>query len=320
MEATHEAVLTSSSGAGARTVRRPAPRRGPGRDRNHALGRRHPTPARRPPAPGVDHRRHDQRARTRTRSRPGVVAPTGDLHKRSVAGVLWLHWLGHLHNDRSEFLPRRSSSPGAASSRCYRRGYFPWVPNPDGTAGDVTLVRNQVAAHAAALDHLAGQPGVDPARIARGRPRLRRHVRRAARRPRPAGVDAGHAGSGRLWANWFATYWLQLEGERASEYAALFAGLDPVEPRRPARLATCCSSGPARTRSCPRRSAPRTSRPTRGADHHLRPRRPPITDTAIGDLVAFLPRSSGWAAEPTVGRWRSPGPGRCTRPRLGGAR
>ena len=88
-----------------------------------------------------------------------VVAPAGNLHKRSVAGVLWLHWLGDLHNDRSEFLSEAVDLAGQGVVSVLPQGYFPWVPNPDGTAGDVTLVRNQVAAYKAALDQLAAQPG-----------------------------------------------------------------------------------------------------------------------------------------------------------------
>ena len=45
------------------------------------------------------------------------------------------------------------------------QGYFPWFRTRT-APGNVSLVRNQVAAYKAALDKLAGNPAVDPHRIA----------------------------------------------------------------------------------------------------------------------------------------------------------
>ena len=95
-----------------------------------------------------------------------LVRPAGALKKSSAPGVLWLHWLGEINNDRSEYLPEAITLAGEGVVSVLPLGYFPWVPNPDGTTGDVTLVENQVAAFGRALDRLAGVRAVDESRIA----------------------------------------------------------------------------------------------------------------------------------------------------------
>jgi dienelactone hydrolase len=154
---------------------------------------------------------------------------------RPRPGVLWLHWLGHRHNDRGEYLPLAVELASRGVVSLLPAGFFPWVPNPDGTATDVQRVRDQVAAHEVALDHLCAQPGVDPDRIA-----LVGHdyggmygVVLADRDERVSTVALQALDAG--WANWFASYWLGLEGEAREQYAARFAGLEPVDAA--ARLA-----------------------------------------------------------------------------------
>jgi dienelactone hydrolase len=157
-----------------------------------------------------------------------VRADGGD-DGRPRAGVLWLHWLGHRHNDRGEFLPLAVELASRGVVSLLPAGHFPWVPNPDGTATDVQRVRDQVAAHALALDHLCAQPGVDPARVA-----LVGHdygamygalVADQDERVSTVALQALDAS----WASWFGTYWLELEGQRREEYAARFAALEPVD-------------------------------------------------------------------------------------------
>jgi dienelactone hydrolase len=160
---------------------------------------------------------------------------TGDDAGRSRAGVLWLHWLGHLRNDRGEFLSHAVELASRGVVSLLPAGYFPWVPDPDGTAADVQRVRDQVAAHAVALDHLVAQAGVDPERIA-----VVGHdyggmygALLAASDDRVSAlalqcVDAS-------WGNWFSTYWLGLENAARADYLALFDELEPVE--QVARLA-----------------------------------------------------------------------------------
>ena len=154
---------------------------------------------------------------------------TGEDIGSARAGVLWLHWLGHLRNDRGEFLAHAVELASRGVVSLLPAGYFPWVPNPDGTAADVRLVRDQVVAHRVALDHLAAQPWLDQARIA------------------VVGHDYGGmygallaAGDERVsalalqavdatWGNWFSAYWLGLEGAARTDYVQLFADLEPVD-------------------------------------------------------------------------------------------
>ncbi len=148
---------------------------------------------------------------------------------RPRAGVLWLHWLGHLRSDRGEFLPLAVELASRGVVSLLPAGHFPWVPDPDGTAADVQRVRDQVDAHVVALDHLAGQPGVDPARIAVvGHDYGGMYGALLADRDERVSTLVVQA-SDATWSNWFATYWLKLEGEAREKYDALFAGLDPVE-------------------------------------------------------------------------------------------
>ena len=95
-----------------------------------------------------------------------LVRPAGQVTKDSAAGVLFLHWLGEINNDRGEYLPEAITLAGQGVVSVLPQGYFPWVPDPDGTPNDVTLVENQVAAIGKALDRLAAVKAVDESRIA----------------------------------------------------------------------------------------------------------------------------------------------------------
>ena len=192
-----------------------------------------------------------------------LVRPAGQLKKNSAPGVLWLHWLGEINNDRSEYLPEAITLAGEGVVSVLPLGYFPWVPNPGGTTGDVTLVENQVAAFAGALDRLAGVRAVDESRIA-----MVGHDYGAMY----GSILAANSMSTRcistmvleapdaLMGNWFAQFWLQLEGPERDAYLALFDGLDPVD-HTAASATGCCSSGRGRTSSSARTSATRTPRP-----------------------------------------------------------
>ncbi len=158
-----------------------------------------------------------------------LVRPAGQLKKSSAPGVLWLHWLGEINNDRSEYLPEAITLAGEGVVSVLPLGYFPWVPNPDGTAGDVTLVENQVAAFGRALDRLAGVRAVDESRIA-----MVGHDYGAMYGALLA--DSDHRISSMvlqapdaLMGNWFARFWLGYEGAQRDAYLAQFADLDPVD-------------------------------------------------------------------------------------------
>ena len=154
---------------------------------------------------------------------------TEDDERWPRPAVLWLHWLGHRHNDRGEFLPLAVALAARGVVSLLPAGHFPWVPDPDGTGTDVQRVRDQVDAHAAALDQLVAQPGVDPARIA-----LVGHdyggmygVLLADRDERISAVALQAPDTS--WENWFASYWLKLGDDARKEYAARFADLEPID-------------------------------------------------------------------------------------------
>ena len=144
-------------------------------------------------------------------------------------GTLWLHWLGHRHNDRGEFLPLAVELASRGAVSLLPAGHFPWVPDPDGTAADVQRVRDQVRAFATALDHLAAQPGVDPSRIALvGHDYGGMYAALLADQDDRVCAVALQAPDA-AWGSWFAAYWLKLEGSALEEYAARFGDLQPVD-------------------------------------------------------------------------------------------
>jgi dienelactone hydrolase len=158
-----------------------------------------------------------------------LVKPAGALKKSSAAGVLWLHWLGEINNDRSEYLPEAITLAEEGVVSVLPLGYFPWVPNPDGTTGDVTMVLNQVAAFRRALDRLAGVRAVDESRIG-----LVGHDYGAMYGALLADSDDRVStmvlqAPDALMGNWFAQFWLGYDGARREDYLALFDGLDPVD-------------------------------------------------------------------------------------------
>jgi dienelactone hydrolase len=159
-----------------------------------------------------------------------VVAPPEGGRRHSHAGVLWLHWLGQIHNDRSEFLSQAvdlAQEAGVVS--ILPEGTFPWYEGPDGSARDRTQVEDQLAAYRRVLDRLAGDERVDPQRIAVvGHDYGAMYGALLADRDPRVSALALQAPDAR-WGDWFASYWLELEGEQRDAYAELFDGLDPVE-------------------------------------------------------------------------------------------
>src|SRR4051794_867464 len=55
-----------------------------------------------------------------------VVRPAGHLAPKSQAGVLFLHWLGQLHNDRTEYLGEAVTLAGQGVVSVLPQGTFPW--------------------------------------------------------------------------------------------------------------------------------------------------------------------------------------------------
>lgn len=224
-----------------------------------------------------------------------VVAPAAPQKRHSTPGVLWLHWLGHVHNDRSEFLSQAVTFAEQGVVSILPEGSFPWVEDPDGTTADVARVHAQVAAYRRVLDRLADTRAVDPHRIAVvGHDYGAMYGALLADQDRRVSVLALQALDA-TWGNWFATYWLGLEGQARADYDALFAGLEPVD--HVARLGShvllqwagddkYVTAEVADAVSAANPQATRIDYPT--ADHQL-------GDRAIADLAAFLTTQLGLA-------------------------
>jgi dienelactone hydrolase len=158
-----------------------------------------------------------------------VVEPAGRQVRRADAGILFLHWLGDPHNDRTEYLGEAVQLAQQGVVSVLPQGYFPWVPSPDGTKHDVTLVKQQVAAMHRALDKLVHIRGVDPKRIAVvGHDYGAMYASLIADRDHRVSALVLETPDS-LWGDWFATYWLGLTGQARADYYALFDGLNPIE-------------------------------------------------------------------------------------------
>jgi dienelactone hydrolase len=158
-----------------------------------------------------------------------VVRPAGQLAPQSQAGILFLHWLGQIHSDRTEYLAEAVTLARRGVVSVLPQGTFPWGFDPVGRDIDVRRVEHQQAAYQAALDTLAAMPAVDPDRIG-----LVGHDYGAMYGALLADADTRVSAMvlqapDALFGNWFAKFWLQWHGERRAAYLARFAALDPVD-------------------------------------------------------------------------------------------
>src|SRR5262245_30968966 len=97
-----------------------------------------------------------------------LVRPEGHAAPRSLAGVLYLHWLEPPAStqNRSEFLDEAVTVAEHGAVAILPDQTFPWTGDLFGDARDVASVNAQEAAVRAAYHTLLAQPGVDPHRTA----------------------------------------------------------------------------------------------------------------------------------------------------------
>jgi dienelactone hydrolase len=157
-----------------------------------------------------------------------LVRPGGAAPAESQAGVLWLHWLGQLHSDRTEFLAEAVSMAKRGVVSVLPQGRFPWSVAPSGTPQDLAKIARQTRAFRSALRRLRQVGAVDPSRVAIvGHDYGAMFGALVADRDSSVSalvLDAPDA----TWGNWFATYWLGYEGAQRRHYVELFRALDPV--------------------------------------------------------------------------------------------
>ncbi|HTX90868.1 MAG TPA: hypothetical protein VMC09_06590 [Anaerolineales bacterium] len=91
-----------------------------------------------------------------------LVQPPG---QGPFAGIIYLHWLGNVTGNRSEFLDEAVETARHGAVCLVLQGYFPWMASPLGTQADHPLMVGQAVELRRAVDFLLAQPGVDPKRL-----------------------------------------------------------------------------------------------------------------------------------------------------------
>jgi dienelactone hydrolase len=157
-----------------------------------------------------------------------LVRSAGTLRPHSHAGILFLHWLGQIHSDRTEFLAEATELAPTGAVSLLPQGVFPWTVAPAGTPHDVTTVKQQLAAFRACLKWLTARRYVAGSRVA-----VVGHDYGAMYGALLAQTDkhvhtAVLATPDATWGHWFVKYWLGFTGDKATQYDARFAKLQPV--------------------------------------------------------------------------------------------
>jgi dienelactone hydrolase len=173
-----------------------------------------------------------QDVRIRVHGQPAVsaylVRSAGSLAPHSHAGILFLHWLGQIHSDRTEFLAEATELAPKGAVSLLPQGVFPWTAAPTGKRHDVTVIKAQLAAFRACLNWLVRHRYIDRSRVG-----VVGHdygamygalLAQSDKRVHTAVLAAPDA----TWGHWFVKYWLGFTGDRATRYDALFAKLQPV--------------------------------------------------------------------------------------------
>lgn len=152
-----------------------------------------------------------------------VVSP-GDGSK-PVAGVLWLHWLGEHHNDRTQLLPEAIDLATRGVRSVLPAGRTPWLAPPTDAASDVASIELEGRRLDRAFTELL-KPLAATAPVAMvGHDFGAMHgLLLAARRPRIASA-VFIAGVPR-WADWFLPFW-PITGD-AIDYRRALEPLDPI--------------------------------------------------------------------------------------------
>jgi dienelactone hydrolase len=158
-----------------------------------------------------------------------LVRPAGTLAPHSQAGILWLHWLGQIHSDRTEFLAEAIQLAGHGVVSILPQGSFPWQASPVGTGADLTSIENQLAAFRTCLDRLAAKRSVDRSRIAVVGHDYGAMYGALLADEDPDVTAAVLATPDATWGHWFVKYWLGYAGVQAKAYKALFNDLQPVD-------------------------------------------------------------------------------------------
>jgi len=157
--------------------------------------------------------------------RPAASRPGDDRGP----GLLFWHWYDPKapDGDRSQFVDEACELAAAGVVSLLPQGRFPWAVDPSAGAADVAAIEAEVGRLRSGLDHLAGDPAVDPSRlvlighdfggmlaaIGAAREDLLRALVLIAATPR--------------WADWFLPFW-DIAEDRI-DYLRTLRPVDPIE-------------------------------------------------------------------------------------------
>jgi pimeloyl-ACP methyl ester carboxylesterase len=161
-----------------------------------------------------------------------VLEPAGG---EARAGILFLHWLGEHHSDRTQFLSE-ARTYAALGVRCVLpAGRLPWLPDPVDADTDIANIELEQRRLGAALDALvAGLPKGAPVALVGHDFGAMHGLLLAARRPIFAAAVMIAATP--RWGDWFLRFW-KVDGDRF-DYLRRLAPLDPIEAARSLTAAT----------------------------------------------------------------------------------
>ncbi len=155
-----------------------------------------------------------------------LVVPPG---KGPFAGVVFMHWLGSPHGDRSEFLDEAVALAKQGVTSVLIQGRFPWSVQPHDLAADQQAIVDQVIDVRRAFDLLLAQPGVDAQRIGYvGHDFGAMYGSILADVDRRAKAYVLMAGTA-TFSDWFLTYWAPAVGKQGRiDYTQAMRVFDPI--------------------------------------------------------------------------------------------
>ena len=148
------------------------------------------------------------------------------------AGILFLHWLGNVRNDRTQFLSEAREYARRGVRSILPQGRLPWGPDPIDEETDLANIEVEQRRLGAALDALAdGLPSGAPLALVGHDFGAMHGLLLAARRPEFAATVVIAATP--RWADWFLRFW-KVDGDR-HDYLRRLAPVDPIESARALR-------------------------------------------------------------------------------------
>jgi pimeloyl-ACP methyl ester carboxylesterase len=141
------------------------------------------------------------------------------------AGVLWLHWLGEHHNDRTQLLPEAVALAANGVRSVLPAGRFPWLVPPTDAEADAAAIELEGRRIERAFRELAaGLPKQLPIALVGHDFGAMHGLGFMAREPRlrAAVLIAGVP----RWADWFLPFW-PIAGDPI-EYRRRLAPFDPI--------------------------------------------------------------------------------------------